>query len=471
MNPFSSTCLAVVLGLAVGTPLAAQHRYVDAASVNPRAPYDNWIYASTNIPEAIIAAASGDTIWVAPGVYPQSGAPVYIHAGKRINLISTRSRGAIIDAQGQSVGLRIGESNVVVEGFVVQNGYDTNAWGGGVQLNASATLRDCLIWNNRAKYGGGVFVGAPGAILQGCTVSGNTAEQFGGGAVLWNITTNMAYVQASEIKDNTAGTYGGGLYINGKVQVEQCTIRDNHATSHSGGGIYMNGGALVNTVISDNSAKTIGGGVHSTSLQDMIINCTITTNMAENNGGGVNCQSGALVNSIVYYNTAPTNGNLTLGASATAQYCCVTPSPGFSNIELPPEFEDLLERNFGLRAYSPCVDAGTATNAPEVDYKGRPRSLDGDLDGMPWPDVGALEHQFRIRLWYRTTNEPVAVLSWDARTDRQYVVETAGSLYPIPAWTPVVTTTVSVAGVATQEVAMVVQTSAMYRVSVPVTLP
>ena len=52
-----------------------------------------------------------------------------------------------------------------------------------------------------------------------------------------------------------------------------------------------------------------------------------------------------------------------------------------------------------LHALSPAVDAGNPSNAqpanacPAIDQRGRPRPIDGELDGAPICDIGAYELQ------------------------------------------------------------------------------
>jgi hypothetical protein len=62
------------------------------------------------------------------------------------------------------------------------------------------------------------------------------------------------------------------------------------------------------------------------------------------------------------------------------------------NISEDPRFVDRDRGLYGLRPGSPCIDAGTASELPR-DLAGRPRTVDGDGDGIAASDIGALEYQ------------------------------------------------------------------------------
>ena len=463
--------VAVWVCLSAAASSFAQFRYVDDDSADPQSPYDNWSHAATNIPEAVNVATSGDTVVVAPGVYKIGSPPLYIPNGKKIKLLST-NREAIIDAQGLGPAVRIGDSNAVIEGFTIENGYSSMIYGGGVQLMERASVQDCLIRNNRAIYGGGVGFLAPGGELRNCTITGNTADDRGGGIYMGQSGTCV--VENCEITDNTAEHYGGGLYFQPGGIVNGCRVAGNQAVTNGGGGGYLNGGTVVNSVIFGNQATTYGGGLYVAGPTCQVESCTIVDNTGGISGGGVEMAgtAGQLRNSILFHNHAPTNANLYLHSSATSSYCCVSPSPGGSNFELPPEFEDLAGRNFRLKPNSPCIDTGTMTHMPETDYEGRPRPADGDLDSLALPDVGAFEHRFGIRTWmFRGTNSPECELSYPTRPGKQYVVEESATLFPTQNWVFVTTNRSEDFGVVTQAVPQVHPNSSIYRVTATSTPP
>ena len=67
------------------------------------------------------------------------------------------------------------------------------------------------------------------------------------------------------------------------------------------------------------------------------------------------------------------------------------PAFGIGNLYLDPLFVDVEGKDFHLMPNSPLVDAGTNVSAPNTDFEGDPRIIDGDKDGEATVDMGADE--------------------------------------------------------------------------------
>ena len=61
------------------------------------------------------------------------------------------------------------------------------------------------------------------------------------------------------------------------------------------------------------------------------------------------------------------------------------------NIAADPMFVDAAGGDYHLQAGSPCIDAGTNEGAPNMDFDGNPRPIDGDGDNIAVVDMGAFE--------------------------------------------------------------------------------
>ncbi len=130
-------------------------------------------------------------------------------------------------------------------------------------------------------------------LTQGMTSANNLA---GGLDILGHLDVIMNRV---DIKNNTAATHGGGMYVSGhegaKVIMEDVTFRFNEA--NVGGAMVISGGAQViitDAFISSNDATINSGGILVTSDSLLnIYNSTITANRAPQ-GGGIYCSGGHL---------------------------------------------------------------------------------------------------------------------------------------------------------------------------------
>ncbi len=143
-----------------------------------------------------------------------------------------------------------GEQQTIIDGVWLTDGSansmagagNPNTRGGGAIVPSGAHVRNCVVMNCEAIEGGGLYL-MPGATVSGTLVMNNSAE------------------------------YGGGVYADGtdvskdsRAHILSCTIANNEASS-TGGGLYMEDGAVmnVNTVVFGNKAgsdKNVSGVVN-----------------------------------------------------------------------------------------------------------------------------------------------------------------------------------------------------------------
>lgn len=362
------------------------------------APFDTWDKAANTIQAAVDVAGAGlTTVVVSNGVYVLTNE---ITIGKAItvrgasgNWADTVLRGAFPASTNRC--LTLSGAGAVVDGLTITNGnVRATGAGGGINMTANATIRNCLIIGNTATgssatFGGGIAA-SDGTVLH-CEIRNNASLQVGGGGIYAAGTGVL--ISECLIANNRTATAGGGMQLSGAT-VAGCVISNNVAGT-SGGGVYKSnsgGGTVRNSLLSGNQAASLGGGIYMGQGNSLNIeNCTIVGNSSSNGGGvflpltthqGVNC--------IVAFNqatgTGATNNIVATNAVNFSFSCSPDLANGVSNnITADPRFvragsgsgTNLVAGDDHLRVGSPCVDTGTVLSwmAAARDLDGNPRTM------------------------------------------------------------------------------------------------
>ncbi len=233
--------------------------------------------------------------------------------------------------------------------LTIRNAYYTYAGpypylngGGGIYNEATLTLSNVTLSNNRATQGGGVFNAyasgpsdptPPALTLNSVTLGSNTATsttQGQGGGGLFNgslLTTNGV-----TITNNTAGYQGGGIYINSYYAVNLSNFTISSNTAKMGGGISNEIDQSVNLItgtLSSNVSNCCdvggiasgGGGIVNNDGAMTLTNVTLSGNTATSTGGYgggiVNIQRMTLTNVTLSGNGAQYGAGIYNGASAS----------------------------------------------------------------------------------------------------------------------------------------------------------
>ncbi len=154
--------------------------------------------------------------------------------------------------------------------------------------------------------------------LTNCTVSGNSAGNFGGG--LYDLIGTTTLTNSTFI-GNSAYVNGGGMFDNlGTSTLNYCTLTGNSA-SVNGGGLFNNLGTstLNYCTLSGSSAAVNGGGLYNDGGTTALTNCTVSGNFTGNNGGGLYTLNGTttLTNVSLRGNSAGLGGGLANSGGTT----------------------------------------------------------------------------------------------------------------------------------------------------------
>lgn len=249
--------------------------------------------------------------------------------------------------------------------------------GGGASLYFTGLVEQCTFTGNRADFGAGAQ--CVDGRVRDCLFRGNVAVEGGGGITFDNnaggTVEDCDIIQNSCGDDNGGG--GGGIYMDYGGHAIRCNILSNTAVG-AGGGVCIispgtSGGRLTGCLIAGNMGPE-GGGIGAYHPSVRIWNCTVVGNTATVMGGGLaSCNPGEMHNSIVYDNDAPLSPNWTNDPTVSpmifSHSCSVPLFPGVNNFANDPD----VTPSGRLRSTSPCIDAGTASNAPLTDLDGEDR--------------------------------------------------------------------------------------------------
>ncbi len=277
---------------------------------------------------------------------------------------------------------------------LVQSSFNQNAGllrgGGAYVVGGSFAASDVTFFQNGADQfanGAGLNIDCDDATLTDCAFEENgSIDIFGGG--LW--AQGNVLVEQCEFRGNVAAD-GGGAHVGSGVEFVRCLFRNNVAenteckgTGGRGGGVRVRRGSvgvrIEASVFHDNLALDcafrqqlggLGGGIDGPAL---IERCTLTRNIASLAGGGGH---GVDVHDTIVWNNTPDG----LAGPASSDYSIVQDMfPGTHTLDQDPVFVRPDQDDFHLALASPCIDSGDPTSP--VDPDGSP----GDMGALPFCD-------------------------------------------------------------------------------------
>jgi hypothetical protein len=288
--------------------------------------------AYATVQQAVHAAADGDVLQIAEGVYFENvdvlNKDVALEGG-----YDDACTSAGVDATRIEGSLATDSTVAVQNGSVVLRDLEI-AWGGGsgggleTGSEARVTLDHTTVEDNHATYGGGIYVGGGTVVTltNDSDVVHNTASIHGGGARVWG--TLVGHETYSDVSFNCAPHGGGVSTPGGALILEGSDVQGNEAANADGkgGGIHAESGGSI--TMSDNvwvydSRAHDGAGVYLDGSTLTLLSGTLGGNVAAHDGGGAFLTNGsafiggslALIGEVSYANAARYGGGLYVESS------------------------------------------------------------------------------------------------------------------------------------------------------------
>jgi hypothetical protein len=406
-------------------------------------PFTNWVTAATNIQSALDAAVDGGVVMLASGAYAPTGTPLISKAitlrGPDTNPVS-----AVLGGGDARRCLVLANPLGRVAHLTIADGF-ADRYGGGIYAPQGGTISNCVIRDSHARFigswdpygGGGIYLAR--GLLANCRLENNSAQHYGGGALLvenatarscvfvtntitWGggggggltlsgglaenclVLSNAAsygagaYVLSGALvnctfAENIAAGSGGGLFLRNGAVADRCRILRNWA--NIGGGVYMPEAQtlLRSSLVASNSAGYDGGGVYL--YAGIMENCTVAANVCTNATGGVgydkwSSQPRRIANTIIYYNVGMGTSNdhsFVTVADADMDHVCTTRIPAATPAEKyvitnNPLFANVAAGDFRIGSGSPCFNSGLNETwmVGALDLDGSNRVVYGQVD-------------------------------------------------------------------------------------------
>jgi predicted outer membrane repeat protein len=266
--------------------------------------------------------------------------------------------------------------------------------GGAIYTDFSdIVIKNCTFRSNYAYFGGAIYIDGTSPSISNCSFVNNESMEAGGAISIF--------------------TGSGSL-------IENCLFQANHASGitfdfYSGGAIFFGPGSggsttVVNSTFVNNTSDRPGDALYFYSPVNYIVkNCILWGSNVQVTNGGSNIINCAIQTSV-----------------PSGSVNCITLNSSNTN-PLGPNFTDPNNKDWSIKVISPCLDAGTSSGAPSLDYLGK--------STIGIKDIGAYEVQYNGWKTTAATTDWNTGSNWDQGSvpvSSSNVVIPAGAVrYPV----------------------------------------
>ena len=391
--------------------LTVQHGFIRGGSLgDPETRYGGGVYARSSVVSNCVFRENGGSQGL-HGILP-AGAALAARDGSVVSdctFYDNKGGDGFSDPSTVHVG-----NGSLIERCIIRN----NVTSVGALDCDHSTVVQCLIYGN--QYRGVTMLGGT---MRDCQIFDNEGSP-----------SVITIVVGSAV---TPSNQGGGVHISEGGVVTRCLIQNNG--SRIGGGAYIANGTLRNSLVLDNlshydpehppgyfDVPSDGGGIY-VHGRGQLENCTVLSNVSSHTTGGVFWESSfdPVDETVIRNNILYSNSGFNLPADAyvvTLQHNCIQDGTRLKdgNINSDP----LVAADYRLSESSPCRDTGTnqAWMAGSGDYAGITRVVNGDVD------MGALEFAAPLVITNIQYADEQVTLNWTSSPGAVYQLEGSDGL-------------------------------------------
>ena len=346
-HPGPRTQLSLLGGIGMALPLLLLFGDLDhaCAATDVCGPISGQVWTKVGSPYHVTCDLDVNSLTITEGVLVIFEGNHVFRVNGRLSAMGTENEPIVFTGTACWQGIHF---NGQIQASRLTNCRIEGACNSGIRIvNASPLIEDCIITDNTAQRGGGVFVTLTQGhtpTLTNCWITSNSSTNNGGG-VYASLATGTLTFSRCNISGNTlnsrcvAGDFeGGGICretIGGLMVLDRCPVYDNTNRSrctsggcleeNRGGGIYSAGDLILrncdfigNQLIaseadgngSTGTSHAYGGAIYQTAGSLYAVNCLFVGNVSDATGTSptargsaiyLNSGNGAVVNCTVIY--------------------------------------------------------------------------------------------------------------------------------------------------------------------------